>query len=153
MLVTIVHSREFFMNIPICKQAHYLTQRFSLAGRPCVRIRPFSATSIHSIVWWYNISLYIVSASERSTAKLFLQSCKHGEMNRFDRGANKSPTDKAPGDKNLRRRNYIRTNLRLEELNKKENLIQKRKPSTSRESPGLELRIPTRAKRATNRNN
>ena len=30
---------RFLKNISICRQTHYLTQRFSLTGRPCVQIR------------------------------------------------------------------------------------------------------------------
>ena len=42
-------TREIFKNISICRQAHYLTKKISLIGRPCVRILTFSAMSIRSI--------------------------------------------------------------------------------------------------------
>ena len=54
------------------------------------------------------------------------------------------------GKNKLKQRNYIRTKLRLEELNSYDS---ETLTSTSREPPGLELRILTRANRATNRNN
>ena len=50
---------KFKKYISICRQAHYLTQRFLLTGRPWVWIRSFSAMSIHSIdpiliLWEYD---------------------------------------------------------------------------------------------------
>ena len=41
-------TRDVFKNI--CRQAHYLTQRFSLTGWPCARICSFSAMSIYFIL-------------------------------------------------------------------------------------------------------
>ena len=49
--------------------------------------------------------------------------------------------------------NYIRIKLGLEEFNKRVNFDSETLTSTSREPPGVELRISTRAKQATNRNN
>ena len=51
--------QEIFENISICRQAHYLTQRFSLTGRPCIRISSFSAMLIQSIVWGWTSNSYV----------------------------------------------------------------------------------------------
>ena len=77
------------------------------------------------------------------------------------RGSNKSPRRQNPkvfntlflGKNKLKHRNYIRTKLRLEELNKREKPDSETLTSTSRELPGLELRIPTRAKQVSDQNN
>ena len=48
--------RNILIYISICMQAQYLTQRFSLTGQPCVRVRLFSAISVRPIhiVWTFS---------------------------------------------------------------------------------------------------
>ena len=78
MLVAIVQTRDLKKN-SICRQAHYLTQRFSLTGRACVRIRSFSAITMYSIY----ARIYIEFDVERISIKYFCEGKTNWKINIF----------------------------------------------------------------------